>query len=70
MAAVATVLFLVADTGGGHRRAAQAVAPLLPPWLKPELVEPLCAGSLVRRVTGLYGPMIRWADDPIPQWIS
>jgi 1,2-diacylglycerol 3-beta-galactosyltransferase len=52
----------------------------LPPWLKPELVEPLCAGSLVRRVTGLYGPMIRWAprlwgwiyrvtDNPAAVWV-
>ena len=80
MAVVASVLFLVADTGGGHRRAAQAVAALLPPWLTPDFVEPLCAGSLVRTVTGLYGPMIRWAprlwgwiyrvtDNPAAVWV-
>jgi 1,2-diacylglycerol 3-beta-galactosyltransferase len=77
---VATVLFLVADTGGGHRRAAQAVTPLLPPWLTPDFVEPLGAGSLVQRVTSLYGPMIRWAprlwgwiyrvtDNPAAVWV-
>jgi 1,2-diacylglycerol 3-beta-galactosyltransferase len=52
----------------------------LPPWLTPDIVEPLCAGSLVRRVTGLYGPIIRWAprlwgwiyrvtDNPAAVWV-
>ncbi|MBO0786476.1 MAG: hypothetical protein J2P33_10405, partial [Actinobacteria bacterium] len=60
------VLFLVADTGGGHRAAAQAVAGRLrhawPGRFEPVLLDPLAGpGSawLLRRVGRLYGPAIR-----------
>ncbi|MBO0773361.1 MAG: hypothetical protein J2P35_18055, partial [Actinobacteria bacterium] len=60
------VLFLVADTGGGHRAAAQAVAGRLrhawPGRFEPVLLDPLAGpGSawLLRRVARLYGPAIR-----------
>jgi 1,2-diacylglycerol 3-beta-galactosyltransferase len=62
------LLFLVADTGGGHRSAAQAVADALgracPGRFEPVLLDPLGGpGSawLLRRVTRLYGPVIRRA---------
>jgi 1,2-diacylglycerol 3-beta-galactosyltransferase len=62
------VLFLVADTGGGHRSAARAVAGALlracPGRFAPVLLDPLSGpGSswLLRRVTRLYGPVIRYA---------
>ena len=64
------LLFLIADTGGGHRAAATAVAR----WLHHErpgefdiaVVDPAATGSpaLLHRVAGAYGPLIqhgRWA---------
>lgn len=70
MAGLAPVplLFLFADSGGGHRRAAQAVGEALealaPGRFIPVLIDPLSgAGSaaLIRWVTRLYGPVIRRA---------
>jgi 1,2-diacylglycerol 3-beta-galactosyltransferase len=62
------LLFLVADTGGGHRSAAQAVADALerayPGRFAPVLLDPLGGpGSswLLRPITRLYGPLIRRA---------
>ena len=62
------LLFLMSDTGGGHRSAAQAVVDALelvyPGRFAAILCDPLSGrGSprLVRRVTGLYGPMTRRA---------
>jgi 1,2-diacylglycerol 3-beta-galactosyltransferase len=70
------VLFLMADTGGGHRNAARAVAQSLelayPGQFTPVLFDPLCdplrdplgdhgSSRLLRWVTGLYGPVIRLA---------
>jgi 1,2-diacylglycerol 3-beta-galactosyltransferase len=62
------LLFLVADTGGGHRSAAQAVADALgrayPGRFAPVLLDPLTGPRApwpLRRVTRLYGPLIRWA---------
>jgi 1,2-diacylglycerol 3-beta-galactosyltransferase len=62
------LLFLVADTGGGHRAAASAVAQALrrdyPGVFAPVLCDPLGgprAAGLLRRITGLYGPSIRLA---------
>jgi 1,2-diacylglycerol 3-beta-galactosyltransferase len=62
------LLFLVADTGGGHRSAARAVADALerayPGRFAPVLLDPLGGpGSswLLRRITRLYGPVIRRA---------
>ncbi|WP_345637534.1 glycosyltransferase [Rugosimonospora acidiphila] len=62
------LLFLVADTGGGHRAAARAVAQALhrdyPGAFAPVLCDPLGgprAPALLRRVAGLYGPAIRCA---------
>jgi 1,2-diacylglycerol 3-beta-galactosyltransferase len=62
------LLFLVADTGGGHRAAARAVIQALhreyPDTFDAMLCDPLGgprAAGLLRRVTGLYGPSIRWA---------
>jgi 1,2-diacylglycerol 3-beta-galactosyltransferase len=62
------LLFLIADTGGGHRNAARAVGQALeqayPGRFAPVLCDPLggpgSARSL-RWVTGLYGPAIRRA---------
>jgi 1,2-diacylglycerol 3-beta-galactosyltransferase len=63
-----SVLFLVADTGGGHRGAARAIAEALqrehPGRFAPTLLDPLGGpGSprILRRVTGLYGPVVRHA---------
>jgi 1,2-diacylglycerol 3-beta-galactosyltransferase len=60
------LLFLIADTGGGHRNAARAVSQALgqmyPGRFAPVLCDPLGGpGSvwLVRLVTGLYGPVLR-----------
>lgn len=60
------LLFLVADTGGGHRAAARAVGQALdaayPGMFAPVLCDPFGgagAPALLRRVTGLYGPLIR-----------
>jgi 1,2-diacylglycerol 3-beta-galactosyltransferase len=56
------LLFLVADTGGGHRAAAHAVGQALPAAFRPVLCDPLGgarAPALLRRLTGLYGPLVR-----------
>jgi 1,2-diacylglycerol 3-beta-galactosyltransferase len=62
------LLFLIADTGGGHRAASAAVSDALeahyPGRFAPILCNPLDgpdAASLLRWVTGLYGPSIRLA---------
>jgi 1,2-diacylglycerol 3-beta-galactosyltransferase len=62
------VLFLIADTGGGHRSAARAVGESLelayPGRFAPVLCDPLGGpGSArpLRWVTGLYGPVVRLA---------
>jgi len=62
------LLFLVADTGGGHRAAARAVIQALhhdyPDTFDAVLCDPLGgprAAGLLRRVTRLYAPSIRWA---------
>ena len=60
------LLFLIADTGGGHRSAARAVAQALergyPGRFAPVLCDPLGgpgSARLLRWVAGLYGPVIR-----------
>jgi 1,2-diacylglycerol 3-beta-galactosyltransferase len=62
------LLFLVADTGGGHRNAARAVGDALdrmyPDWFAPVLCDPLGgtgSARLLRFVIGLYGPVTRLA---------
>ena len=62
------LLFLVADTGGGHRSAARAVGEALeeayPGRFDAVLCDPLGgpgSSRLLRWVTGLYGPVIRLA---------
>lgn len=62
------VLFLIAETGGGHRSAAQAVAEALvrdnPGRFAPALLDPLtgpASSRVLRRVVRLYGPVIRHA---------
>ena len=62
------VLFLIADTGGGHRTAARAVGECLelayPGRFAPVLCDPLGgpgSARLLRWVTGLYGPAVRLA---------
>ena len=62
------LLFLVADTGGGHRSAARAVGEALekayPGRFDPVLCDPLDGREstrLLRWVTSLYGPVIRLA---------
>jgi 1,2-diacylglycerol 3-beta-galactosyltransferase len=62
------LLFLFADTGGGHRSAARAVAEALeyayPGRFDPVLVDPLSgpqASPWLRRLVRLYGPVIRLA---------
>jgi 1,2-diacylglycerol 3-beta-galactosyltransferase len=62
------LLFLIADTGGGHRTAARAVGESLelayPGRFAPVLCDPLGgpgSARLLRWVTGLYGPAIRLA---------
>lgn len=64
----AEVLLLIADTGGGHRAAARAVAASLrdayPGQFEPVLLNPLTGpGSvwLLRWLARLYGPVIRHA---------
>jgi len=61
------LLFLVADTGGGHRSAAQAVAQALerawPGRFDPLIRDPLLGPGCPRRLRwaiGSYAPMIRW----------
>jgi 1,2-diacylglycerol 3-beta-galactosyltransferase len=62
------LLFLLADTGGGHRSAASAVTEALerafPSRFAPVLLDPLAgpnSSPWLRRVVGLYGPIIRLA---------
>jgi 1,2-diacylglycerol 3-beta-galactosyltransferase len=62
------VLFLMADTGGGHRNAARAVGESLelayPGRFAPVLCDPLGgpgSSRLLRWVTALYGPVVRLA---------
>jgi 1,2-diacylglycerol 3-beta-galactosyltransferase len=62
------LLFLVADTGGGHRSAARAVGEALeeayPGRFDAVLCDPLGgpgSSRLLRWITGLYGPVIRFA---------
>src|ERR1700689_485437 len=62
------LLFLVADTGGGHRNAARAVGQALermyPGRFAPALCDPLAgpgSARLLRFVAGLYGPATRLA---------
>jgi len=63
-----SLLFLLADTGGGHRSAARAVCEALeeayPGRFDPVLCDPLAGPSsapLLRWLTRLYGPVIRLA---------
>src|SRR5580693_2787535 len=60
------LLFLIGDTGGGHRSAAVAVAQalerLLPGRFVPVICDPLRGSDvprLLRWFAGLYGPCIR-----------
>ena len=62
------LLFLLADTGGGHRSAARAVGEALeaayPGRFTPVLCDPLAgpgASRLLRWITGCYGPLVRRA---------
>lgn len=62
------VLFLIADTGGGHRAAAEAVIEALdrayPGSFAPVLCDPLGgprAARLLRWCSRSYGPLTRWA---------
>jgi 1,2-diacylglycerol 3-beta-galactosyltransferase len=62
------LLFLIADTGGGHRAAAAAVADTLerryPGRYAPVLYDPLAgpaAPRLLRLITRAYGPVVRLA---------
>jgi 1,2-diacylglycerol 3-beta-galactosyltransferase len=62
------LLFLLADTGGGHRSAARAVSEALeegyPGRFDPVLCDPLAgpgSSRLLRWVTDLYGPVTRLA---------
>jgi 1,2-diacylglycerol 3-beta-galactosyltransferase len=67
-AAPVPLLFLVADTGAGHRSAARAVSQALearyPGRFRPALVDPLGGPAAPRRLrwpVALYGPCIRLA---------
>jgi 1,2-diacylglycerol 3-beta-galactosyltransferase len=67
-AAPAPLLFIIADTGGGHRNAARAVGQALdqayPGRFAPVLCDPLGgpgSARLLRWITGMYGPAIRLA---------
>ena len=62
------LLFLIADTGGGHRAAARAVTEALeaayPRMFAPVLCDPLTgpgSAPLLRSVSRLYGPVVRLA---------
>ncbi len=62
------MLFLVSDTGGGHRRAAEAVISSLagqyPAGFRPVVVDPLAgpgASAPLRFLVSQYGPVIRRA---------
>jgi 1,2-diacylglycerol 3-beta-galactosyltransferase len=62
-----TLLFLVADTGGGHRAAATAVARQMtqaaPGHYRIHILDPFrdASARLVGRITGSYSPIIRFA---------
>ena len=62
----AHLLFLVADTGGGHRASAEAVARRLaaayPGRFATHVLDPFVQASprLVGRVVGLYSPITRY----------
>jgi len=62
-----SLLFLIADTGGGHRAAATAVSHYLgrahPGEFDVEIVDPFASASprLLGRTAGLYGPLIQRA---------
>jgi 1,2-diacylglycerol 3-beta-galactosyltransferase len=64
---VATLLFLIADTGGGHRAGATAVARRIeadrPGEFDIHIVDPVAAGSpaVLGRTADLYGPLIQHA---------
>src|ERR1700760_1047039 len=60
------LLFLIGDTGGGHRSAAAAVAQALDQMLPRRVLPGICAPlpgpaspRLLRWLSGLYGPCIR-----------
>ena len=61
------LLFLIADTGGGHRAGATAVARRIehdrPGEFDIHVVDPVASGSpaLLNRAAGLYGPLIHHA---------
>lgn len=61
------LLFLIADTGGGHRASANAVARQLgtdfPGQFDPVIVDPFTSAAprLMGRTAGLYGPLIQHA---------
>ena len=68
LAAPVPLLFLVADTGGGHRAAARAISAELarayPGRFAPVLCDPLGgpgSSPVLRWVSGLYGPAVRLA---------
>src|ERR1700735_3263642 len=68
------LLFLVADTGGGHRAAAsagsQALGQAARGGFAPVLLDPLGgpgSSRLLRWITGLYGPAVRLAR---PAWAA
>jgi 1,2-diacylglycerol 3-beta-galactosyltransferase len=60
-----TVLFLISDTGAGHRRAAEAIIEAMTqrdPPVRAVLCDPLlgpAAGRSLRWLAGLYGPAVR-----------
>ncbi|HEY7173329.1 MAG TPA: glycosyltransferase [Micromonosporaceae bacterium] len=63
-----TVLFLVADTGGGHRAAAAALTEAIGRHYPGRLIAVECdpltgpaAPTVLRWVARLYGPLIRWS---------
>jgi 1,2-diacylglycerol 3-beta-galactosyltransferase len=61
------LLFLIADTGGGHRASAAAVARQLealePGTFEVSIIDPFAEGSpaVIARTAGLYGPITRHA---------
>ncbi|MGH9061756.1 MAG: hypothetical protein ACRDZY_19915, partial [Acidimicrobiales bacterium] len=62
-----TLLFLIADTGGGHRAGATAVARRIeadrPGEFDIHIVDPVAIGSpaVLGRTADLYGPLIQHA---------
>lgn len=67
MSAAAVLLFLIADTGGGHRASASAVARELarghPGSLEVHIVDPFAelGPAVLGRLSGLYGPITQRA---------